>query len=109
MSEVEEKKIFNKPENEFFKVKNLEDWSFLNFLNYRYMVQVSSFTNNERYENGYYSAFIDAYKNIDNIDINQANKLRENYKVNKNFFDSYPYFYTIVYINLYKHCYLILD
>jgi len=25
MSEVEEKKIFNKPENEFFKVKNLED------------------------------------------------------------------------------------
>lgn len=78
------KKIFNKPLNEFFKKNEPENWSLLNFLNYRYMIQTNPlFTHNEKNENGYYSSFIDIYRLID---VNEANRLRTNFLANKNFF-----------------------
>jgi hypothetical protein len=81
---VKEEKLFKKLENEFFKINKPEEWTLINFLKYRYVQTTLLFTNNERYEYSYYSAFVEAYKNID---IEQAKKLKTNYKVIKNCFD----------------------
>ncbi|CAB4373307.1 unnamed protein product [Rhizophagus irregularis] len=72
--------MLEKPENEFFAKTDTEKWTFLGFLNYRYITQPNFFTRNERYESGYYNSFIDFYKYI-NSEISE--KLKINYKNDK--------------------------
>lgn len=43
-------KVFNKTKNKFFKENKPEDWSFLNFLDYRYIMQTTQQFTNARCE-----------------------------------------------------------
>lgn len=68
-----------KVENEFFKENKPENWTYINFLNYKYIQTSVLFTNKERRENSYYSTFLEFYKEINS---ELAESLKTDFRVN---------------------------